>query len=57
MNEDKKLHQQPLSIEEQIENLKELGLIIDDEEKAKSLLNDINFQKLQIYTRCIKRKR
>lgn len=46
MDEDKKLHQQPLSIEEQIENLKELGLVIDDEEKAKYLLNDISYFRL-----------
>ena len=43
MNGEKKLHQKPLSIEEQIDNLKELGLVIDDEEKAKSLLNDISY--------------
>ena len=41
--EDKKKHQQPMTIDEQIENLKSLGLIIEDEEYAKKILNDISY--------------
>lgn len=41
-----KRHQPPLPVEEQIENLKSLGLIISDEEYAKSILNDISYFRL-----------
>ncbi|SEA10974.1 Abortive infection bacteriophage resistance protein [Oribacterium sp. KHPX15] len=41
-----KQHQPPMTIDEQIENLKSLGLIIDDEEYAKSILNDISYFRL-----------
>ncbi len=41
-----KEHQPPLSIDEQINNLKEIGLIIDDEEHAKNILNDISYFRL-----------
>lgn len=38
-----KEHQVPLSVKEQIENLKSIGLIIGDEEKAMSFLNDVSY--------------
>ncbi len=41
-----KQHQPPMTIDEQIENLKSLGLIIDDEEYSKSILNDISYFRL-----------
>lgn len=43
---DLKQHQNPMSIEEQIENLKSIGLIIKDEEYAKAILNDISYFRL-----------
>ena len=36
-----KQHQPPMTIDEQVENLKNIGLIIDDEEYAKKILNYI----------------
>jgi hypothetical protein len=41
-----KQHQDTMTIEEQIENLKEIGLIIADEEYAKKILNDISYFRL-----------
>lgn len=38
-----KEHQVPLSVKEQIENLKSIGLIVNDEEKATSFLNDVSY--------------
>lgn len=38
-----KKHQQPMCIEDQVENLKSLGLIIRDEKYAKKILNDISY--------------
>ena len=38
-----KAQQASLNIDEQIENLKSLGLIIGDEEYAKKILNDISY--------------
>ena len=35
-----KEHPKPMTIEEQIENLKELGLIIEDEEYARKILRE-----------------
>lgn len=35
-------HQPPLTIEEQVKNLKEIGLIIDDEDYVRKILNDIS---------------
>ena len=32
-----------MTIDEQIENLKSLGLIINDEDKAKDFLNDVSY--------------
>lgn len=46
MREVLKKHQPPLSIDEQIQNLKEIGLVIGDEEAAKHLLNDISYFRL-----------
>jgi hypothetical protein len=34
-----KHHQPPLNVDEQIENLKDLGLTIEDEQSAKTFLN------------------
>ncbi len=47
-----KSHQVPMSVEEQIINLKQLGLIIEDEERAKSFLNDVSYFRL-IKTYCL----
>ncbi len=44
--ESKKELQPPLTVEEQIENLKELNLHIEDEEEARQLLNDISYFRL-----------
>ena len=41
-----KEHQPPLDIDGQIENLKSIGLVIDDIEYAKSILNDISYFRL-----------
>lgn len=41
-----KQHQIPLDLDEQIKNLKDLGLIIEDEEKSKDFLNDISYFRL-----------
>ena len=41
-----KNHQPPLNVEEQVKNLKEIGLVINDEEYAKSILNDISYFRL-----------
>ena len=41
-----KKHQPPLPVEEQIENLKSLGCIIENEEEAKLFLNQISYFRL-----------
>lgn len=41
-----KKHQPPMTIEKQVENLKNIGLIVDDEEYAKKILNDISYFRL-----------
>ena len=41
-----KEHQPPLTIEEQIANLREKGLIIENEDYAKSFLNDVSYFRL-----------
>ena len=41
-----KQHQPPMTIDEQIENLKNIGLIVKDEEYAKRILNDISYFRL-----------
>lgn len=43
---DLKEHQPPMTIDEQVENLKSIGLIVDDEEYAKRILNDISYFRL-----------
>lgn len=41
-----KKHQSPMTIDEQVENLKSIGLIVDDEAYAKKILNDISYFRL-----------
>ena len=41
-----KKHQVPMSIDEQVENLKGLGLLINDEESVKEFLNDVSYFRL-----------
>lgn len=41
-----KEHQPPMTIDEQVENLKSIGLIVDDEEYAKKILNDVSYFRL-----------
>lgn len=41
-----KKHQPSMTIDEQIENLKEIGLLIDNEAYAKRILNDISYFRL-----------
>ena len=43
---DLKKHQMPMTIEEQVDNLKSLGLVINDEEYSKRILNDILYFRL-----------
>jgi len=51
------LTQKPMTIDEQVENLKELGLIIDDEEYARRILNDISyFRIIKAYSLGLKEK-
>jgi len=38
-----KEHQTPLGVEDQVENLKNIGLVVKDEEETKKLLNDISY--------------
>lgn len=48
-NENKKIlkkHQKPLTVEEQVENLKDIGLDIEDEEYAKRVLQNISYFRL-----------
>lgn len=44
--EERKQHQPSMTIEEQVENLKSIGLIVNDEEYAKKILNDISYFRL-----------
>jgi len=41
-----KNHQPPMTIDEQVKNLKSIGLIVEDEEYAKKILNDISYFRL-----------
>lgn len=41
-----KKHQPPMTIDEQVENLKHIGLIVKDEKYAKRILNDISYFRL-----------
>ena len=46
-----------MSVDEQVENLKELGLIIDDEEEVKAFLNDVSyFRLIKAYSIGLKKK-
>ena len=50
-------HQPPLTIDEQVENLKNIGLIVADEEYAKKILNDISyFRLIKAYSLTLKHK-
>ncbi len=52
-----KRHQPPMTIGEQVENLKNIGLIINDEEYAKRILNDISyFRLIKAYSLNLKSK-
>lgn len=46
MGDLKRQHQKSMSIDEQIKNLKDLGLIIKNENYAKNILNDISYFRL-----------
>ena len=41
-----KHHQQPMTVDEQIVNLKEKNLIVDDEDYARSILNEVSYFRL-----------
>ena len=52
-----KEHQKPMTIDEQIENLKKLGLIVKDDEYARKILNDISyFRIIKAYSLGLKEK-
>ncbi len=52
-----KQHQPPLNLDEQIENLKSLGLIIENEDKAREFLNDVSyFRLIKAYSLGLKEK-
>lgn len=52
-----KKHQVPMTIDEQVENLKELGLVINDEETVKEFLNDVSyFRLIKAYSIGLKKK-
>ena len=52
-----KKHQPPMTIDEQVEKLKNIGLIVDDEEYAKKILNDISyFRLIKAYSLNLKSK-
>ncbi|MBO5173884.1 MAG: Abi family protein [Eubacterium sp.] len=52
-----KKHQLPMTIEEQIDNLKNIGLIIEDDEYARKILNDISyFRLIKAYSLNLKKK-
>ena len=52
-----KQHQPPMSIDEQITNLREKGLIIDNEDYARSFLNDVSyFRLIKAYSLGLKAK-
>ena len=52
-----KKQQPPMTIDEQVENLKSIGLIVDDEEYAKKILNDISYFRLvKAYSLNLKHK-
>ena len=52
-----KKHQRPMTIEEQVENLKNIGRIIEDDAYAKRILNDISyFRLMKAYSLNLKAK-
>ena len=52
-----KQHQPSMTIDEQVENLKNIGLIVEDEEYAKRILNDISyFRLIKAYSLTLKSK-
>ena len=52
-----KKHQPPMSVEEQIENLKTIGLTINDEQYAKRIQNDISyFRLIKAYSQNLKER-
>ena len=52
-----KKHQVPMTIDEQVENLKELGLVINDEGEVKEFLNDVSyFRLIKAYSIGLKKK-
>ena len=52
-----KQHQLPMTIDEQVENLKSIGLIVEDEEYAKRILKDISyFRLIKAYSLTLKSK-
>lgn len=52
-----KQHQLPMAIDEQVENLKRIGLIVENEEYAKKILNDISyFRLIKAYSLNLKSK-
>lgn len=52
-----KQHQLPMTIDEQVENLKNIGLIVENEEYAKKILNDISyFRLIKAYSLNLKSK-
>ena len=54
----KKTHQPALSVDEQITNLRNIGLIIEDEEYSRSILNDISyFRLIKAYSLGLKPKK
>ena len=44
--ENRKIHQPPMSIEQQVQNLKDIGLVVADEDYAIAILNDISYFRL-----------
>ena len=54
---ERKLHQPAMSVDKQIENLKSKGLAIQDEDYAKSFLNDVSyFRVIKAYSLGLKEK-
>lgn len=54
---EKKMYQRPLNVDEQLENLKSLGLVIEDETSAKAFLNDVSyFRLIKAYGLGLKKK-
>lgn len=43
-------HKQPLTLDQQVQKLKERGLVFDDESKAKAYLFNISYYRLRAYT-------